>query len=83
LLDPKKEEIKAILMSFREPYPSRFRELEEELKIRLGKGERLVTNTHEGQLWRSLEYRIELRRDRKSGDLELLFHRRGAAKLLP
>ncbi len=68
-----------MLATFRGAYNTDDRRdaLEEAMKVRLGKGKKIVSATHDGRVWRALGYRIELRRDRATKDLELLFHQRG------
>lgn len=51
--------------------------LEEAITIRLGPGEPLKSKTHTGLRWTTLPFRVELRTDTATDDLELLYHRRG------
>lgn len=79
-LDREQRSVRAVLATFVRAYtyPDRREALEEAIRIRLGKGEALTGGNYEGLKWTTMAYRIELRTDKATGDLELLYHARGA-----
>lgn len=79
-LDARGRTVRAVLATFVKGYtfPDRREALEEAVRIRLGKGEKLDEGNYEGFKWTTMAYRIELRTDKATGDLELLYHARGA-----
>jgi len=79
-LDLDRKKVRAVLASFDPAYLAEDRKaaIEEAATLRLGKPEKLRSPYYRGMLWNTLDYRIELRTEKKSGDLELLFHVRGA-----
>ena len=78
-LDPGGRTVQAVLATMVAGYAAEERRaaLEEAITIRLGKGKPLKGKTHSGTVWTTLPFRIELRTDTATGDLELLYHRRG------
>lgn len=80
-LDSRRERVRAVLASFDPAYlaPDRRAAVEEAARLRLGEPQKLRSPHFEGLVWKGLEYRIELRNEKKSGDMELLFHARGAS----
>ncbi len=77
-LTPDRKTVRAVLMTFRASYQTEARReaLLDVMKTRLGKPGRLSSATHSGHVWDAFDYRIELRQERRSSDLELLFHQR-------
>ncbi len=71
--------VEAVLATLVEGYAAEDRRaaLEEAITLRLGAGEPLKSKSHSGMVWTTLPFRIELRTDKATGDLELLYHRRG------
>ncbi len=57
--------------------------LVEAMKVRLGEPEPLRAANYSGLRWTTIGYRIDLRTDEATGDLELVFHTRGGRPLLP
>jgi hypothetical protein len=57
--------------------------LVEAMKVRLGEPEPLRAGNYGGLRWTTIGYRIDLRTDEATGDLELVFHARGGRPLLP
>lgn len=80
LLDRQKKAVRAVLGTLHKGYREADRAslLVDAITQRLGKPESFKEDAHEGKRWRTLDYRIDLRTDRATGDLELLFHARGA-----
>ncbi len=78
-LNADRTEVRAVLASFDPAYlaPDRRAAVEEAARLRLGKPEKLRSPHFEGWVWTTIDYRIELRSEKKSGDMELLFHARG------
>ncbi len=85
LIDPGSNTVKAIVATFTPGYraPERKEALVDAMKIRLGAPEPLSGGGYEGSHWSTIGYRIDLRTDAGSGDLELVFHVRGGRPLLP
>lgn len=81
-LTPDRKTVRAVLMTFRKPYQTKDRRaaLLDVMKVRLGKPTRLSSTTHSGHVWDTFDYRIELREERRSSDLELLFHQRAQSE---
>lgn len=81
MLDSDRKTVTSVVATFDDAYlaPDRQAAIEEAAALRLGKSEKLRSPYYTGQLWRTLEYRIELRTAKDSGDLELMYHHRGAA----
>ena len=81
--------VEAIIVTMSKGYAvkERLEALEEAASMRLGKAKPLgkdntfltrgVGTNYEGKVWNLIDYRLELRTDTVTGDLELLFHRRG------
>ncbi len=71
--------VRAVLATLVEGYaaPARRAALEEAITQRLGPGEPLTDKAYSGTRWTTLPFRIELRADAATGDLELLYHQRG------
>ncbi|MCA9538348.1 MAG: hypothetical protein KC620_05640, partial [Myxococcales bacterium] len=82
-LSPDGKQVDAVLATFVPGYAvdERRAALEEAIAIRLGAGENLQMHhylgKYSGMQWRLLSYRVDLRFDEMTGQLELLFHRRG------
>lgn len=78
-LDPSGRTVQAVLATLVPGYASdeRPEALEEAISIRLGPGEPLKDKAFRGTRWTTLPFRVELRTDAATGDLELLYHRRG------
>ena len=84
-LDASRKQVRAVLATFKPVYGARDRwdALEEAMKVRLGEGDPLVSASHTGRVWQALAYRIELRRDRVTKDIELLLHGRSTDNAPP
>ena len=89
-LDPSLRRIEGIVATFRGDnlnlgyrHPEHHQRLEEIMSARLGDeaGEVFDEAHYQGRRWRNLDYRIELRTDKHTQDLELFFHVRGAETL--
>ncbi len=80
-LDKGRKRVTAVVGTFHAAYlvPERKAAIEEAAAQRLGKHTKLRSPYYTGRVWRTLDYRIELRRGKKAGDLELVYHHRGAA----
>lgn len=78
-LTPDRAEVLAVLATFVDGYatPDRRDALTEAITLRLGPGQPLPQGPHTGTRWTTLPFRVELRTDTATGDLELLYHRRG------
>jgi hypothetical protein len=83
LLDAKKEKILAVSATFSDAYlhPIHREKLKENISIRLGNSTPMDTANYSGEKWATVDYRIELRRDKKTKEIELLFHQKGAETL--
>jgi hypothetical protein len=83
LLDPKKEKILAVSATFSDVYlhPIHREKLKENISLRLGNSTAIDTANYSGEKWATVDYRIELRRDKKTKEIELLFHQKGAETL--
>jgi hypothetical protein len=62
-------------------HPTRWKALRKAFERKMGKGERVRGGHVRGAGWKTPDYRLELRRDRTSKDVELHYHRRGAREL--
>lgn len=78
-LAPDGRTVRAVLATLVEGYaaPERREALEEAITIRLGKGEPISDPAWRGTRWTTLPFRVDLRTDVATGDLELLYHQRG------
>lgn len=78
-LDPTGRTVQAVLATLAAGYtaPARREALVEAIRLRLGAGEALPKGSYVGHRWVTLPFRVELRTDAATGDLELLYHRRG------
>lgn len=79
-LTPDGQRVQAVLATLVDGYAvdARREALEEAITLRLGRGEPLTkSEAYTGTRWTTLPFRVELRTDRTTGDLELLYHRRG------
>lgn len=78
-LTPDRAEVLAVLATFVDGYttPDRRDALTEAITLRLGPGAPLPAGPYTGTRWTTLPFRVELRTDTHTGDLELLYHRRG------
>lgn len=81
-LDKSLNTVEAVSATFHEAYmhPKQYMRVRENME-RLGKGEELYGLHKKGQVWRNLDYRIELHIDTSVNDLVLLFHQRGKEDL--
>jgi len=78
-LTPDGRTVQAVLATLVPGYAAgeRREALEEAISQRLGRGEPLTGSAYRGTRWTTLPFRIDLRTDAATGDLELLYHRRG------
>ena len=78
-LTPDGQHVRAVLATFVDGYadPARREALTEAIRIRLGPGEPLPPGPYTGTRWTTLPFRVDLRHDTATGDLELLYHRHG------
>ncbi|MEE2644951.1 MAG: hypothetical protein VYD19_08465 [Myxococcota bacterium] len=87
-LDPSLRMIEGVVATFRGNnldlgyrHPEHQGRLEEYMRARLGEGDAFDETHYLGRRWKNLDYRIELRSDKYTQDLELFFHIRGAETL--
>jgi hypothetical protein len=82
-LDPTLRVIESVVATFQSEYthPELHTNLKEAIKDRLGAAESFDEGDFRGERWTNIDYRIDLRVDRRVKDLELLFHRQGAETL--
>jgi|GEM_PF-2865101 len=75
--------VESVVATFQPEYshPELHSNLKEAIKDRLGAGVGFDEGDFRGERWTNLDYRIDLRVDRRVKDLELLFHREGAETL--
>ncbi len=78
-LTPDGRAVRAVLATLAEGYaaPERRAALEEAISLRLGEGAPITDKAWTGTRWTTLPFRVDLRTDAATGDLELLYHRRG------
>lgn len=83
LLDPKKEKIMAVSATFNDSYLHDVHRdrLKVNISMRLGTSTPTDESNYSGEKWTTVDYRVELRRDKKSKELEILFHQHGAETL--
>lgn len=82
-LDKTLRVVEAVSATFHEAYmhPAQYSRVRKNMADRLGEGEELYEHQRKGQVWRNLDYRIELHIDTAVNDLVLLFHHRGKEDL--
>ena len=82
-LDPTLRVVESVVATFQPEYthPELHSNLKEAIKDRLGGAESFDEGDFRGERWTNIDYRIDLRVDRRVKDLELLFHRQGAETL--
>jgi len=82
-LDKSLRVVEAVSATFQEAYmhPTQYTRVKNNMIDRLGKGEKIFQRHKKGQVWRNLDYRIELHIDTSVKDLVLLFHKRGKEDL--
>lgn len=82
-LDKSKRVVEAVSATFHEAYmhPKQYGRVRKNMSDRLGEGEEVYGRGKKGQVWRNLDYRIELHIDTAVNDLVLLFHQRGKEDL--
>ena len=78
-LDKELREVEAVSATFHPAYrhPDQHKYVRAQMEELLGKGEKIYERHKKGQVWRNLDYRIELHIDKMVDDLVLLFHKRG------
>ena len=88
-LSPDGKSVEAIVATLTRGYAvkERYEALEEAIKMRLGKGTVVdkdstflftaVGSNYTGKKWTLVDFRFELRKDKETGDAELVFHKRG------
>ena len=78
-LDKTRRVVQAVSATFQDAYmhPTQYTRVKNNMIERLGKGEKIFERHKKGQVWRNLDYRIELHIDTAVDDLVLLFHKRG------
>ena len=82
-LDKTRRVVEAVSATFHDAYmhPTQYTRVKNNMIDRLGKGEKIFERHKKGQVWRNLDYRIELHIDTAVDDLVLLFHKRGQEDL--
>lgn len=75
--------VESVVATFQPEYshPDLHSNLKEAIKDRLGAAEPFDEGDFRGERWTNIDYRIDLRVDRRVKDLELLFHHEGAETL--
>jgi hypothetical protein len=83
LLDSKREKIRAVSATFNDSYLHDVHRdrLKVNISMRLGTSTPVDEANYSGEKWTTVDYRVELRRDKKSKELEILFHQYGAETL--
>ena len=78
-LDKSKKHVTGVLATFRDVYNTKPRReaLLESIQVRLGKPRPFNDSIYRGHRWKLIDYRLDLRTDKKDGSLELLMHARG------
>ncbi|MEE2788876.1 MAG: hypothetical protein VX589_16185 [Myxococcota bacterium] len=78
-LDRTKTRVTGVLATFRDAYNTKPRRdaLVESIQVRLGKPKQFNDSIYQGHRWKLIDYRLDLRSDKKDGSLELLMHSRG------
>jgi hypothetical protein len=82
-LDKKRRKVEAVTATFHQEYMHKTRRdhLKINIEAHLGNGKDFNEKNWRGTRWTNMDYRIELRIDKASKDVELLFHQRGAETL--
>jgi hypothetical protein len=83
MLNKELTNVEAVAATFQPEYTQKIehRHLIDAIKDRLGEPERFNEDPYIGHRWTNLDYRIDLRVDRRVKDIELVFHKRGAETL--
>ena len=83
MLNKELTNVEAVAATFQPEYTQKIehRHLIDAIKDRLGDPERFNEDPYTGHRWTNLDYRIDLRVDRRVKDIELVFHKRGAENL--
>ena len=74
-----KKTVYAVMGIFHDAYDTKERReaLVDSIEIRLGKAKKFSDAKHEGHRWRQIDYRVEVRKDKKDKALEFVLHTRG------
>ena len=83
MLDKRLNRVEGVSATFQNEYTQKIehKHLIDAMSERLGRAIKFSEEPYEGHRWTNLDYRIDLRIDRRVRDIEVLFHLRGAETL--